>query len=104
MEADEAGDQRAGEAEEEGFHEGLAEVFAQDRQAMIGNMVNQLADRLATQGGPVEDWARLIGAYGVLGETGRAQAIYDEALSVFEGSAEAISALNLAAQDAGLVR
>ena len=80
------------------------DMSEEDRAAMIEGMVARLSDRLATQGGPVEDWARLIGAYGVLGETGRAQAIYDEALSVFEGSAEAISALNLAAQDAGLVR
>ena len=48
-----------------------ADMTPEERQAMIEGMVAQLSDRLATEGGPAEDWARLIGAYGVLGETDR---------------------------------
>jgi cytochrome c-type biogenesis protein CcmH len=55
----------------------------EDRAAMIEGMVAGLADRLATEGGPPEDWARLITAFGVLGRREQAQAVYDEALTVF---------------------
>jgi cytochrome c-type biogenesis protein CcmH len=46
-----------------------AEMSAEERSAMIAAMVTGLADRLATEGGPAPDWAQLIVAYGVLGET-----------------------------------
>ncbi len=49
-----------------------AEMTPEDRQAMIEGMVGQLRDRLATEGGPAEDWARLIGALACwAGPTGR---------------------------------
>ena len=35
-------------------------------------MVNQLSERLASEGGSPEEWARLIAALGVLGEGQRA--------------------------------
>jgi cytochrome c-type biogenesis protein CcmH len=47
--------------------EAAAEMAPEDRSAMIEGMVAGLADRLATEGGPPEDWARLITAFGVLG-------------------------------------
>ena len=50
-----------------------------DRQAMIAGMVDGLAQRLATEGGPPEDWARLIRSLGVLGRKEEAQAILAEA-------------------------
>ncbi|HMS96101.1 MAG TPA: c-type cytochrome biogenesis protein CcmI, partial [Tabrizicola sp.] len=37
-----------------------AEMAPEDRQAMIEGMVAQLSNRLATEGGSVEDWTRLI--------------------------------------------
>lgn len=66
-----------------------AQMSPEDRLAMIENMVAGLNDRLATEGGPPEDWARLIGAYGVLGNTELARAILAEAREVFAGEAAA---------------
>ncbi|WP_108258339.1 hypothetical protein [Mangrovicoccus ximenensis] len=73
-----------------------------DRQAMIRGMVEGLAGRLADQGGSPEEWARLIGALGVLGETERAQDIYGEARTVFAADPEGLAKVDAAAQQAGL--
>ena len=78
------------------------DMTEEDRQAMIGNMVNQLADRLANQGGPASDWARLISAYGVLGETEAARTVYAEAQTAFAGDSVALQALATAAASAGV--
>lgn len=80
-----------------------AEMSAEDRAAMVGNMVAGLADRLATQGGPVADWARLIAAYGVMGDGENARAIWVEASDVFGANAQAMQVLTDAAQSAGVL-
>ena len=69
--------------------EAAAEMSVEDRMAMIEEMVAGLNDRLASEGGPAEDWARLIGAYGVLGRDDAARAILAEAREVFAGDAPA---------------
>jgi len=69
---------------------------------MIQGMVASLADRLATQGGPVNQWARLIVAYGVLGQVDDAKAILAEARDTFGASEQAVSVLDEAAARAGL--
>jgi cytochrome c-type biogenesis protein CcmH len=74
----------------------------EDRAAMIGNMVAGLAERLATEGGPAADWAQLITAYGVLGQTEAAAAIWAEAQGVFADDAAGMAALLAAAQGAGV--
>jgi cytochrome c-type biogenesis protein CcmH len=74
----------------------------EERQAMIEGMVAQLGARLASEGGPAEDWARLIRALGVLGRTGEASSIWREARAAFEGDAAAQEALLAAARDAGV--
>jgi len=79
------------------------EMAPGDRAAMIRDMVSRLAGRLAEEGGTAAEWARLIGAYGVLGETGRAQEVWEEAQGVFEGRPEDMETLRAAARDAGLV-
>lgn len=79
------------------------DMTPEDRQAMIGGMVAGLADRLANDGGTAADWARLITAYGVLGETDNARAIWVEAADVFGANAEAMAILTQAARDAGVV-
>lgn len=78
------------------------DMTEEDRSAMIGGMVSGLADRLATQGGPAQDWARLISAYGVLGETAAANEIYKEALTAFASDDFAIGLLQDAAEQAGI--
>lgn len=72
-----------------------------DRQEMIGGMVEGLAARLANQGGTPEDWARLIGALGVLGQTERARAILGEARQVFVDDAGALAQIEAAAEQLG---
>lgn len=72
----------------------------EDRNEMIRGMVGQLSERLATEGGSAEEWARLIRAYGVLGETGKASEIWNEAKVVFANSPDDIAILLEAARDA----
>ncbi|WP_157373885.1 c-type cytochrome biogenesis protein CcmI [Salipiger sp. CCB-MM3] len=73
-----------------------------DRQAMIEGMVDNLSQRLADQGGSPEEWARLLTALGVLGQTDRAQSIWDEAQQVFATRPEALATVRQGAARAGL--
>ncbi len=66
------------------------------------SMVAQLSDRLASEGGSVEDWARLIRSLAVLERTDEAQKIYDEARAKFAGRAAELSFLKQAAVEGGL--
>lgn len=75
----------------------------QDRNAMIQSMVGQLADRLATTGGPPQDWARLISSLAVLGENETALIVLAEAEATFGGDVQAVQILRRAAQEAGLM-
>lgn len=79
-----------------------AELSDEERQQMIGGMVEGLAARLANQGGPAEDWARLIGALGVLGERERARAIWAEARLVFADQPQALELIDGAARAQGI--
>nr|MCU0912836.1 c-type cytochrome biogenesis protein CcmI [Paracoccaceae bacterium] len=74
----------------------------EERQDMIRGMVGALAERLATEGGPASDWARLIRAYGVLGEAERIAPVVAEARARFAGDAAALAEIDAAARDAGL--
>ncbi|WP_375691531.1 c-type cytochrome biogenesis protein CcmI [Pseudooceanicola sp. LIPI14-2-Ac024] len=82
--------------------EAARDMSSEDREAMIRGMVASLSDRLATEGGSAAEWARLIGAYGVLGETEQARAIRDEALEVFAGDDGALAMIRAAGEQAGL--
>jgi cytochrome c-type biogenesis protein CcmH len=79
-----------------------AEMTPEERQAMIEGMVAQLSDRLATEGGDVEDWNRLIRSLAILERLDEAQNIYDEAKVRFEGRPAELSFLRLAAVETGL--
>lgn len=79
------------------------DMTPEERQAMIGNMVAGLADRLANEGGTASDWARLITAYGVLGDTDAARAVWVEAREVFGTSTAAMQVLTEAAETAGVL-
>ncbi|SDY09709.1 c-type cytochrome biogenesis protein CcmI [Citreimonas salinaria] len=82
--------------------ESAAQMTPEQRMEMIRGMVSGLSDRLSTQGGPPEEWARLITALGVLGETDRARAIWTEAQTAFAGSQEALDTLAAAAARVGI--
>jgi len=76
----------------------------EEQKAMIEGMVGQLAERLATEGGPAAEWARLITALEVLGEMDRAMAIYTEAQQRFAPGSPDGALIEAAAIDAGLTR
>lgn len=78
------------------------DMTPEDRQAMIEGMVAQLGNRLATEGGTVEDWARLISSLATLNRKDEAATIYAEALTKFDGSPSQQSFLREAALNAGL--
>lgn len=84
--------------------EAADEMTPQERAEMIQSMVGRLADRLAIEGGPPEDWARLISTLGVLGDTQRARAIAAEASSVFAGNAAALELIARASAQAGIAQ
>ncbi len=79
-----------------------ADMAPEDRAAMIRAMVDGLSDRLAIEGGPPEDWARLISALGVLGETADASAIWTEAQTIFADAPGALETVRAAAIAAGV--
>ena len=72
------------------------------RAEMIRGMVEGLADRLTTDGGPATDWARLIRALGVLGEAPRAAAIWSEAQVRFAGAPGDLALIRAEAVAAGV--
>ena len=74
-----------------------------DRNAMISNMVDRLETRLNAEGGSVEEWSRLITSLSVLRKTDRAQTTYVAAQAAFAGQPGALSALQSAATQAGIV-
>ena len=78
------------------------EMSPEDRQQMIEGMVAQLSDRLAVDGGAVEDWNKLIRSLAVLERKDEAQEIYDEARAKFEGRPAELSFLKQAAVESGL--
>lgn len=82
--------------------EAAAEMDAADQTALIEGMVAGLAERLATDGGPASDWARLIASYGVLGQLDAARAIWTEAQVVFAADPAALDILMVAATSAGV--
>ena len=61
---------------------GVAPANAQEAE-MIGQMVTGLAERLAAEGGSIEEWTQLVRAYLVLGDTENAQAAYDDAVAAY---------------------
>ena len=69
---------------------------------MIIGMGNSLSERLANEGGPPMDWARLITAQAVLGNREQATAILNEARAVFGDNPEAEALFQRAAAQAGL--
>ncbi len=74
------------------------------RAEMIRGMVEGLADRLATDGGPAADWARLIRALGILGEAPRAAAIWSEAQARFAGAPGDLALIRVEAVAAGVAQ
>jgi cytochrome c-type biogenesis protein CcmH len=77
--------------------EAIAALPADQRAAAIRGMVDNLSDRLATQGGSAEEWARLVRALAVLGDTDRARAILAEARQKFAAKPDDLRLIETAA-------
>lgn len=78
------------------------DMSADDQLAMIRGMVARLSDRLATDGGTPQEWARLINALGVLGDLDQARAIYANAQQVFADTPDALAPIQAAAAQVGI--
>ena len=57
---------------------------------------------MSTEGGSPNEWARLINAYGVLGDFKNAQSAWEEAKNIFKGDAISLEKLSAAAVNIGL--
>lgn len=79
-----------------------SEMNAGDRAAMIEDMVSQLETRLSTEGGSAEEWARLVGSYGVLGQPDKAKAAWAQAQVALKDQPEALAQVKAAAVQAGV--
>ncbi len=80
-----------------------SEMSPEEQQDMIRGMVDGLSDRLASEGGTANEWARLISALTVLGDVERANRIYAEAQSRFADAPEQAAIITTAARQAGLI-
>lgn len=81
--------------------EAAGQMSAADRNAMIATMVDGLSSRLAADGGPAADWARLLQALGVLGRHEEAAAILAEARAAFADDPAGLAEIDAAAGSAG---
>ena len=72
------------------------------QQAMIEGMVSRLANRLASNGGSVDEWSRLIRAYAVLHEADKAKAALADARKALAPDPNAVASLDALAHDLGL--
>ena len=79
-----------------------AEMTPEQRAEMIGGMVDGLMARLANDGGTAQDWAQLLRALSVLDRTEQAQAILQEARTVFAARPDDLALINEMARQIGL--
>jgi cytochrome c-type biogenesis protein CcmH len=84
--------------------EAAGEMTGEERMAMIEGMVQGLSERLATEGGSADEWARLITALSVLGRADRAAAIYAEAREKFGADPGGLDQIDRAAERAGIAQ
>ena len=82
--------------------EAARDLDPEARTQMIEGMVSNLSQRLATQGGSAEEWARLIAAHGVLGNLPEASGIWTEAQAVFGARPDQLEVIRAAARGAGV--
>lgn len=81
-----------------GDMQAAAQMTPEARQQMIRGMVEQLATRLDAQGGSADEWAKLIRAYGVLGEADKQKAALATASAAFAQAPEDLAKVQAAAQ------
>jgi cytochrome c-type biogenesis protein CcmH len=79
-----------------------AAAIPEAQRPMIEGMVSRLATRLASNGGSVDEWSRLIRAYAVLHEADKAKAALADAHKALGSNANAVASLDALARDLGL--
>ncbi len=72
------------------------EMSEAERSDMIRSMVAQLSERLATEGGAVEEWLRLMGANVVLGDVDAAKQAYADAKTAYADDPAALAQIEAA--------
>ena len=80
----------------------IAAMPPAERETMIRGMVEGLAARLASNGGSLEEWSRLVRAYTVLREPEKARLALGEARKALGAEAAAAAALEALARELGL--
>lgn len=78
------------------------DMSPEDRAAMINQMVEGLAERLAQDGSDLQGWLRLVRAYTVLGERDKAQDALKSARANFKGDESALGQLAALQENLGL--
>ena len=91
-----------GEAAPAAAEAGAAASIPEAQRPMIEGMVNRLATRLASNGGSVDEWSRLIRAYAVLHEAEKAKAALADARKALAPDPNAVASLDALAHDLGL--
>jgi cytochrome c-type biogenesis protein CcmH len=81
---------------------GAPALGSDEQKAMIEGMVSRLANRLASNGGGVDEWTRLIRAYTVLHEADKAKAALADARKALALDSNAVAGLDALARDLGL--
>jgi cytochrome c-type biogenesis protein CcmH len=79
-----------------------AAAIPEAQRPMIEGMVSRLATRLASDGGNVDEWSRLIRAYAVLRQEDKAKAALADARKALGPDANAVASLDALARDLGL--
>jgi cytochrome c-type biogenesis protein CcmH len=72
------------------------------QQAMVEGMVSRLANRLAANGGSIQEWERLIRAYTVLHQDEKARSALSDARKALAPDQNAVASLDALARDLGL--
>jgi cytochrome c-type biogenesis protein CcmH len=75
----------------------------EDRQAMIGSMIERLEARLADNPDNIEGWLRLVRSHMVTGNRDKAQSALDRAFAAFSNANAETQALTGIARELGLV-
>jgi cytochrome c-type biogenesis protein CcmH len=81
---------------------GSPAAIPEAQRPMIEGMVSRLAERLASNGGSVDEWSRLIRAYAVLHEADKAKAALVDARKALAPDPNAVASLDALAHDLGL--
>ena len=76
--------------------EAASNLTDQERDAMVAAMVDGLEERLMSDGGAPEEWARLVRALGVLQQKERADVVYEQAKTAFSGDSAAMKTIESA--------